>query len=252
MNIDAPKPDQIPALRALWEEAFGDTEEYLEDFFTTAFAPERCRCIEIDEKIVAALYWFDCSCNGQRIAYLYAIATAKAYQGRGLCRHLMENTHNHLRALGYASAILVPGTKDLFSFYERGGYIVCGYVGSLLCSAERKAITVRKISPEEYGNRRRNLLPTSGVIQEGENLRFLETQATLYATDTAILAARSDGNTVCGLELLGDPSQASAIIDALGCKTGKFRTPNGNTPFAMYYPLVKDALLPSYFGLAFD
>ncbi len=252
MIIDAPISAQIPALRTLWQEAFGDTDDFLDIFFTTAFSPERCRCIDRDGEIVAALYWFDCSYDDQPIAYLYAIATAKAYQGQGLCRKLMENTHRHLRSLGYAGAILVPGTKELFSFYERGGYTVCSHIGTLTCAAAKVHVEIVPISAEEYAMRRRKLLPENGVIQEGENLRFLQTQANLYATDTALLAARREGDTLRGLELLGNSSQASAITNTLGCDTGKFRTPFGDTPFAMYYPLAEDSLPPSYFGLAFD
>lgn len=252
MSIDAPSKEQIPALRALWREAFGDTDEFLDGFFSTAFAPERCRCITTDGAIVAALYWFNCACGDRRIAYLYAIATAKAYQGRGLCRSLMENTHRHLRSLGYAGAVLVPGTKELFSFYERGGYSVCGHMGTLDCSASEERIEIRPINAEEYALRRRKLLPANGIVQEEENLRFLQTQATLYATDTILLAARREGDTLHGVELLGDPSQAPAIVGALGCKKGIFRIPDGNIPFAMYYPLRRNSPIPSYFGLAFD
>ena len=252
MIIDAPTLSQIPALRSLWKEAFGDTDAFLDGFFATAFSPSRCFCMQSDEKIVAALYWFDCRMENQKIAYLYAIATAKDYRGRGLCQQLMAHTHAHLQACGYAGTVLVPGTEALFSFYKRGGYAVCSHVGILRCVAQKSPLLLRAITAEEYGMRRRELLPLGGVIQEGENLSFLETQFSLYATDTAILAARQEGDALYGAELLGDSSQASAITEALGCRTGIFYTPTGDHPRAMYYPLRQDFLSPAYLGLAFD
>ena len=77
MTIDLPAPDQIPQLRVLWQAAFGDTDAFLDIFFHRAFAPERSRCITQDGRVVAALYWFDCSwgtknsirCNINRLCF---------------------------------------------------------------------------------------------------------------------------------------------------------------------------------------
>jgi hypothetical protein len=77
MNINAPTLDLIPALRGLWKEAFGDSDDFLDMFWRTAFSYDRCRCVTVDGEVAAALYWFDCECRGERVAYIYAVATAK-------------------------------------------------------------------------------------------------------------------------------------------------------------------------------
>ena len=102
MTIDAPKPFHLPSLKALWKEAFGDTDAFLDTFEKSAFSYHRCRCVTDGDTGAAALYWFDCSYEEGRIAYLYAIATAKSHRGRGLCRALMEDTHKHLKKMGYS------------------------------------------------------------------------------------------------------------------------------------------------------
>ena len=38
MIIKAPQVSNIPALRALWKDAFGDTDTVLDAFFQTAFS----------------------------------------------------------------------------------------------------------------------------------------------------------------------------------------------------------------------
>ena len=95
MNIDKPNPTQIPALRNLWKEAFGDTDAFLDTFFSTAFSEERCRLVTIEVDVAAALYWFDCLYMDQSAAYSYAVATATAYRGQGICHKLMADTSQH-------------------------------------------------------------------------------------------------------------------------------------------------------------
>ena len=110
MTIDAPRQEQIGQLRLLWKEAFGDTDAFLDSFFAIAFACDRCRCVTEDSRVTAALYWFDCSCGGKKMAYLYAVATAKDRRGSGLCRALLEDTHAHLKKKGYAEYVTNAGT----------------------------------------------------------------------------------------------------------------------------------------------
>lgn len=253
MTIEVPKPFHRQALRALWQEAFGDTDEFLDVFEKTAFSPDRCRCIADGDEILAALYWFDCTLQGKPLAYLYAVATAKAHRGRGLCRLLMENTHAHLASLGYKAALLVPGEPHLFALYQKLGYRICSHVDEFDCTASEETIELGSLCVEEYATIRRGFLPQNSVLQEKENLAFLAPIASFYAGDGFVLAAEHKGDSLRGLELLGDTEKAPAILAALGCTTGTFRSPGHQKPFAMCYPLGENAL-PTllYFGLAFD
>ena len=278
MIINAPDKAQYPALKKLWQEAFGDTEEFLDTFWRTAFSPDRCRCVTINGQVAAALYWFDCSYKqissdtAEPVAYIYAVATTKAYQGQGICHKLMLDTHRLLAGLGYAGAILVPGSKELFRLYEGMGYDTCSYINELHCSAKEASDDfftktpasgmfhaasvqneLRPIDMAEYAVIRRRLLPERGIIQENENLHFLNTHASFYAGADYLLACSGDGDTLQGIELLGNTASAANIIRVLGYTRGIFRTPGNDIPFAMYYPLKHNKQLqPAYFGLAFD
>ena len=252
MTINAPIESQIPQLRRLWKDAFGDTDDFLDIFFSRGFSPERCRCITQNGTVLSALYWFDCSWNGKRLAYLYAVATHKQHQGKGLCRHLMEDTHHHLRALGYAGAILVPSSAELFPLYEKLGYRTCSYVQDFTCSAGGEPIPLKEVSPGEYAAIRRRLLPENSVIQADITLDFLSTYARLYAGENLTLAAYPDGEVLVVCELLGTPQSAPQILSSLGFSQGSFRTPGPQTPFAMYHSLSVDTATPAYLGLALD
>ena len=253
MNIDFPNKLTVPALRSLWKEAFGDSDGFIDAFMNEAFSPKRCRCAFADGKLCGALYWFDCSFMGERVAYLYAVATAKAHRGKGVASSLMKNTHEYLKSQGYSIAVLVPGTKELFDFYQKLGYKTCAYVSEINCKASENSVRVRKIEAEEYKNLRKKMLPLSSVIQENENISFLKTQAEFYTGTDFLLTARKEGNKLFGAELLGNTKRAPEILCALGFAEGKFRTPGEDVPFAMGIRLdEKTRALPSYFGLAFD
>lgn len=252
MLVEYPSPIHIPLLRQLWKIAFGDTDDFLDLFFRTAFSYDRCRCIAEEDRIAAVLYWFDCSVEHQKFAYIYAVATHPDFRNRGLCRKLMADTHNLLADRGYAGAILVPQKESLRAMYAGMGYRDCGGLELLQCAAGETAVPVRAISAEEFARLRRQYLPVGGTVQENENLAFLAQQLQFYAGDDFLLAAYAEDNTLHGIELLGNTSAASGIVKALNCTEGCFRIPGQATPFAMYHPVTENVPAPGYFGFAFD
>jgi len=122
MISDYPALHHIPGLRALWKEAFGDTDTFLDGFFEHGFSHRRCRCMCEDDEVLAALYWFESTYHGQRFAYLYAVATAAARRGQGLFSALLEDTKQVLIAQGYDGILLVPEDESLARMYEKFGF----------------------------------------------------------------------------------------------------------------------------------
>lgn len=252
MTVTNPSPEHIPQLRSLWKTAFGDTDAFLDDFFRTAYSPDRCRCILEDGRITAALYWFHASCGSQKFAYLYAVATNPAFRGRGLCRHLMEDIRVQLAAQGFHGLILVPQKESLRQMYAKMGYENCGSVSRFTAPPEEIPMPMRRLSPEEFAAARRDLLPPGGIIQEGENLALLHTYALFYQGQDFLAAVTLDKDKLLCHELLGNPDAAYGLVSALGCREGVFCIPGDDMPFAQYLPLTADCVKPAYFGLAFD
>jgi len=275
-----PNETMLPQLRELWKEAFGDNDEFLDCFYETAFDKSRCRVAFVDEteaktftiddktlstpKVAGALYWFDCTVDNQRVAYVYAVATAKEFRGNGACHMLLEDTHKHLKSLSYSSVILVPGNEALIQLYEGCEYELCTKRSRIECTGFDMELEIQEIEKEEYATLRRKFLPKNSVVQEGENLDFLATQARFYigvdststeesdAAKTFLLTANIENENLYGIELLGDATLAPGIVHALGCKDGTFFTPGKDEGFAMWHGLREDAVEPSYFGFAFD
>lgn len=250
MKPEHPHAEQIPALRQLWQEAFGDTDAFLDGFFATAFSPRRCLCVTRGQRVVSAVYWLDVSLADGKGAYIYALATAEDHRGQGLAHALMAAAHSLLKEQGYAAAILVPGEASLVRLYSAMGYRFFGGIHTFSAIAKSPAVALKRISGTEFTALRAQYLPAGAVIQAAENAAFLETYATLYAGADFLLAAWQENDTLSGLELLGNREKAPRILQALGAKQGSFRCP-GADPFAMWLPL-KECMEPTYFGLAFD
>lgn len=251
MIIKPPEQKDIPQLRALWKQAFGDTDAFLDIFFSAAFAPIRCRCVVADGEVAAALYWFSCEAGGQPLAYVYAVATAKQFRGKGLCRQLMADTHTHLEDLGYTGAILVPGDEGLRQMYRTMGYRDMTANKKISCQAG-EAVCLEEIGAEQYAALRRALLPANSVVQEGENLRFLEGIARFYRGEDCLLCAVREEDRLIVPELLGNTAVAPGIVAALGCKEGAFTVLGEDESFAMGIAFTPDFQEPTYFAFAFN
>lgn len=239
----------ITELKRLWQQAFGDSDAFLDCFFSCGYSPDRCRYLAAEGRIQAMLYWFDCTLAGKKYAYLYAIATDENCRNQGLCRRLMAETHDHLRSLGYAGALLVPGSRELFRFYEKLGYTTACFVDEFTVTAGGP-ISLGAVDTAEYAVLRQQLLPDGGLLQDGTTLNFLARFAKFYAGRDFVLAVTVEDGQAMIHELLGQ-ADASGIVAALGCSEGRFRTPGSTKPFAMFYPL-NSTVAPQYLGLALD
>lgn len=249
MIIDAPKSEHIPALRQLWQEAFGDSDAFLDGFFSTGFSPNRCRCLWQDGTLAAALYWFDCSWQSKKVAYVYAVATLKAFQGKGLCKALMENTHKVLKDGGYAGAILVPSSEGLFNLYSKVGYAPCCKMTELTMEAGTESAQIRRISYTEYKTLQGKFCPADGVFHGDTTLAFVATFCNFYCGDGFAFCGGIDEDTFYFQEYLGDTKFVPQILVSLGAQKGVLRIP-GAQDFAMYRSFTGDSDLPTYFDIS--
>ena len=231
--------------KALWAAAFGD-DGWIDSFFRTAYRPENTLTIFREGQLAAGLAWMQTSCQGRKLAYLYAVATAPEYRHQGLCRELMAKTQEVLTSRGYDGSVLVPADDGLRRMYAGMGYRNFGGVENLTLPAGAP-VSLRKVPPEKYAALRRKYLPVGGIVQEDGAIEYLAESAKLYAGNGFLLTATEDEP----MELLGDASQAAGIVGALGKDRGTFRLP-GTSPFAMFRPICDDSWTPAYFGLAFE
>ena len=248
---DYPVISDIPKLRLLWKKAFGDTDAFLDVFFSTAYAQDHCRCIREGEAVSAALYWLDMDLQGQKFAYIYAVATDPECRGRGLCRKLMDDTAAVLTGQGYDGAILVPQDEGLRVMYGKMGYLPATNLNEGICAASTPCF-VEELTPEDYAARRTQFLPEGSMTLGNTALDFLSKFARFYAGAGFVAAVSREEAHLRILEYLGDQETAPALVAALGRTEATLRTPVNSTEFAMYLPLTDRCCKPEYFPFAFD
>ena len=225
---------------------------FFERFFAAGFSEDRCHYIAENGAIVSALYWFDCELEGQKLAYIYAVATDEAHRGKGLARRLMTQTHALLKEQGYAGAILVPAGQVLFGMYEKMGYRTVTTVSKIAVQQGRVPARLTQIDGVAFAKLRKQYLPKNGVVQEGASLSYLQTYCKFYKGADFLLVASEENGALRGQELLGNIAAAPGILRSLGYEIGTFRTPGSDQNFAMFLPLTANCPVPGYFALALD
>lgn len=251
MTVDMPRQTQLAQLRSLWQQAFGDTEAFLDGFFATGFDHRRCRCVTWNDRVAAALYWFDCHWKGKKLAYIYAVATQEDFRGKGFCRNLMDDTHRHLQKLGYFGAVVVPASRELFDLYEKLGYRSFSPKLYKELAAGDAPAPIRALTAEEYGAKRKALLPENGIVQEGPALQYLATFASFFESEQCLFCGGGE-ETFSFQEFFGEEEKLPGILAALQVSAGRVPCPGQGSDTAMYYSLTFEEEMPAYFGLALN
>lgn len=250
MIIDNPSPRDIPALRRIWQQAFGDPDAFLDDFFQVGFAFDRCWCVFQDQEPVAAVYLFECTWQEQKVAYLYALAVEQNHQKQGLSRLLLADVHAKLQQAGYVGAIMEPATESLRQYYERLGYRSFGSRQEKVFDAGDREMPITELAELAYGMLRRKYLPPGGVVQEGALITLLQSQAICYGGEGFVAAVSREDHPVV-LEFLGEEDKIPGFLKTLHLNRAIVRLPGGS-PTAVYLDFSGQGNVPSYFGLPMD
>ncbi len=111
-----------PAITALWREAFGDPQEFIDKFFELEFTDETMLTIRENGEIVsmaamipATVVTSDAETPAR---YVYALATAKRKRGKGLAARILEFASRHYKV----PLILLPEEKSVADFYAKAGF----------------------------------------------------------------------------------------------------------------------------------
>lgn len=240
MIIKKPMPEDLPLLKDLWQKAFEDPEEFIENFFQYGYSPDRCLVLYIGQAPAAVTYWFDCLWEGKKCAYIYGVATAPEHRGKGLCRTLITDLHQHLTDLGYAGAVLVPAKEDLFCLYKKLGY-------TSFCPMEKLTVLPAGTVPSGFCD-----VPAGSVTHTEAALRFLKSYCRFYECDGFRFWGAVEDHTLYIQEFSGDISCLPDIYGFGGIDKAICRVYGRGKDYAMYLPLCDPDFRPVYFGIPLD
>ena len=125
MEYRSARPEDVPGLKRLWERCFGDDPAFIDRFFAHLFRPEHMAVCALDGMPVSMVAFLPCRLRGGGdlpCAYLYAMATDPARQGRGWSQALLRFAHSYGREQGWRGLTLVPADQGLFQFYAKAEF----------------------------------------------------------------------------------------------------------------------------------
>lgn len=123
-------------LKNLWKECFGDSNQYIELYFS-GYDITRHMLVFIDgEHPISMLSLLPMTVVTQAgimpARYIYAVATKESYRGRGISTKMLEYAHKYLAEQGVKLSVLVPATTPLYNFYSKRGFTAEFYSGQAL------------------------------------------------------------------------------------------------------------------------
>ncbi len=103
------------AIKSLWKNTFGDTEEEILFFLNNA----DYSCLGYTENgvLVSMLFLVSCSLNGEKAEYIYAACTDKNYRSKGIMTELVEHCKKEFSLL-----CLIPAEDSLINYYYERGF----------------------------------------------------------------------------------------------------------------------------------
>lgn len=101
---------------ALWQEAFGDTEEDIQ-FFIDDCKNKSVLTLYDDNELCAMLFLVDADVNGNKYKYIYAACTFKKFRGKGYMTELLSYAVN-----AYHNVLLIPADSKLVTYYRKRNF----------------------------------------------------------------------------------------------------------------------------------
>lgn len=190
-------------LEYIWRACFNDSSAYVRYFFDNRYNPNNC-AVYIDPytgRPVAMLNMLSCTINedGALIPaqYIYAAATRPDHQGKGIMTRLIEYARRCAAARGQAYMVLVPGSKELYKFYEKQGFYTCFHVRNVCMTSSELRVLSDKYADSTPSARRSALSVADisavrrDVLVDREGYIAWDMPAIRYAAGAHIVAGGS-------------------------------------------------------------
>lgn len=110
------------AVRLLWKEAFGDSDEFIDSFMLRFYKQEHLLYAQENGQLVSMLHILPFTRGGEKIGYIYAVATAEKQRNKGYASFLLNKAIETAKREKFAALVTIPASKALRSYYERFGF----------------------------------------------------------------------------------------------------------------------------------
>lgn len=229
------KSSDVPALKTLWKNIFGDTEGFLDAFFAALPKIGSGLVAEYKGLICGAAYTITEQYLSypdgvkRRLAYIYGVCVAESFQGRGIGAELVKAVYSLSRQRGADIVCTLPAEDSLYSWYEKLIDVNCALYRKVSAVNAMAGGRCLSISAGEYAVLREKLLAGKAHVCPNDDLMAFQGQMAreygggLYAVEDGIATAYKDGEVAVIRELLlpesGDLHAAAAALSySMGVK----------------------------------
>ena len=162
-------------LYQVWRAAFGDTDAYIDGFFSRLYTPGMAAVYEIQDQIVSAAYALPLGkllipgSKPQNCAVTYALGTLPEYRSRGIGGKVAKMAADMCTENGVG--VLCPAEPSLFGYYEKFGYRPL--FSAERCTFQAKPVkngVLRKETAQSYSRMREMLLSDTVHIAYSEKI----------------------------------------------------------------------------------
>ncbi len=263
------KNEDLPALKSLWADCFGDKEEYIEGFFSLLPRLGTAISAVYEGRVCGSAYILEdmqlSAADGPRpVALIYAVAVDESCRSLGIGAGLVRKAAALAKLRGAEHIVTLPAEPSLYGWYERVAGFECGLYRQEKLLETMDMGVVKRISAQEYsGLREERLAGRAHIVYGSAAMKLQEALCEAYSGGFfscagAIAAAyRADGlgimqELLCP-EGMDEEVFAAAIGFELGAEDVKLLTPGDENNGSPYLASL-DGSLPEdcYWPLAFD
>lgn len=176
LNLDACS-HLYEQLIIIWQESFGDSKEYVQNFFEQNKKHTKVVLCEKESQVVSATYLLPVSYMQKdstilRCFYLYAAATLPTFRGQGCFSQILRFVNEHINA----PVILVPASMRLADYYKKHGFHIW-LTENQTAIAKLENVVSKPITKEAFCKFRKEVLHKPGsVIWDDEMLDYICTE----------------------------------------------------------------------------
>lgn len=120
--------------RHLWKTCFGDSEAFMDIYFSKKFTSTSNLTRQVGRQVVAAaqVFPYTLCLNDERVpvGYISGLATLPEYRGQGHAAQILHEAHRRLSDARALFSFLIPGNEDLRNYYRNsrnGAYETVAY-----------------------------------------------------------------------------------------------------------------------------
>lgn len=235
-DINEYKKEDIPSLKTLWTETFGDSAELVDKFFELLPAMGTGLVAGLRGEIFGAAYVLEAElwvsgCFSKKIGYIYAVAVDKSARGCGIGAELVRACMRYCWENGIDICCTLPAEPSLYEWYEKNSGLTaaanCVYdtVFPSDCDAD-----IKTLHADEYGFARSDILKGNNYVNFNHSYLlyqeaiFKECGGAYFSCGNGIACGYIYEDTLYIKEALNDPPEfIPALCKRLGAKSAFVR-----------------------------